>query len=186
MSNLDLDDLVEIPPLEMMGPAMRALNERQRRFVCALGVTGGEQREAYVWAGYTAKNDNTASACASRLAASEDVKEAIREEALRRLDSSALLAVSTLVGIAGPRSTSKDRDKISAANSLLDRVGGFAGKTEHKIIIKDERTNAELIEFIKEKAALAGLDARKLLGMPVIDATYEEVTPSSEGLEDVL
>lgn len=183
----ELDSLVEVPPLDMMGPAMRALNERQRRFVCALAVTGGEQREAYLWAGYGGKTLNSQDASASQLAARTDVKEAIREEAIRRLDSAALMAVSTLVQIAGPRSTAKDRDKISASNSLLDRIGGFAGKTEHTITVKDERTTQELIEFIRHTAAANGLDASKLLGLSApIDAEFTEVPMSSEGLEDVL
>jgi phage terminase small subunit len=76
MTENDLDRIVEIPPFELMGPAMRNLNERQRRFVCALAATGGDQHEAYVWAGYTAANNNVARANGSRLAASEDVKDA--------------------------------------------------------------------------------------------------------------
>jgi hypothetical protein len=34
--------------------------------------------------------------------------------------------------------------RLNASNSLLDRIGGFAGKTEHKIIIKDDRTTRSL------------------------------------------
>lgn len=183
----ELDILVEVPPEDMMGPAMRQLNDRQRRFVCALAVTGGDHREAYVWAGYDCKNPNSQSAAASRLAALPYVEEAMKEEALRRLKGSAIMAVSTLVQIAGPRSVSKDKDKIAASIALLDRVKGFAGKTEHTIIhALDEKTADELIDFIRLTAKENGLDANKLLGhMPVIDAEFEEV-PSAVGIEDLL
>lgn len=185
----ELDILVEVPPEDQMGPAMRRLNERQRRFVCAMAVTGGDQREAYLWAGYTAANKNSADASASRAASRPDVEEAMKEEALRRLNGSAIVAVSTLLQIAGPRSTSKDRDKIAASVALMDRVKGFAGKVEHTVVHSlDEKTADELIDFIRLTAKANGLDATKLLGhhAPVIDAEFTEVPMSSEGLEDVL
>lgn len=180
-------DLIEVPPLDMMGPAMRALNERQRRFVCALAVTGGAQREAYIWAGYEARSIPSQDAAASQLIARGDVQEAIKEEALRRLDSYALMAVSTLGQLASPMGSAKDNIRLAASNSLLDRIGGFAGKTEHKIIIKDERTTNDIIASIRALAAANGLDASKLLGHEPIDAEFEEVVPGgAEGLEDLL
>lgn len=175
MSNQDPRDLISIPPVELMGPAMRALNERQRMFVCALSVYGGEQAEAYRAAGYAVTNDNSAGAAASRLANSAMVVEAIKEEALRRLDSSSTLAVSTLVELASYKNPDS-KVRIKAANSLLDRISGFAGKTEHKIIVKDDRTTAELIQFIKQTAIANGLDPMKLLGMDkIVEAEYTEV-----------
>lgn len=179
-------DLIVVPPVEVMGPAMRALNDNQRIFVCALGVHGGDQGEAYRAAGYLVKNDNSARACASRLANSDPIIAAIKEEALRRLDSASMLAVSTLVELASYKNPD-DKVRVKAANSLLDRIGGFAGKTEHSIVIKDDRTTAELIAFIKNTAAANGLDARQLLGLPApIDVEYVEVIDGREGLEDLL
>jgi hypothetical protein len=63
---------ISVPPVEVLGPAMRALNERQRSFVCALAVYGGEQGEAYRAAGYQVTERWSARACASRLANSAD------------------------------------------------------------------------------------------------------------------
>lgn len=186
MSN-ELDILVEVPPEDMMGKAMLALNPRQRRFVCALSITGGAQREAYVWAGYEAKGIASQDAAASQLAARGDIQLAIKEEALRRLDSSALMAVSTIAALASPRSTAKDSVKLAAATALLDRIGGFAGKTEHSIIIRDERTTKDIIASIKALARDNGLDPAKLLGLSEpIDAEFEDVKMSSDGLEDLL
>lgn len=176
------------PPYELLGPAMRALNERQRCFVCALAVFGGDHSEAYRVAGFKTTNDNATAACASRLFNQIAVQDAIKEEALRRLDSSALLGVSTLIELASHRNEDKKTRK-AAADSLLDRIGGFGGKTEHKIVIKDDRTVAELVEFIQARAGAHGLDAAKLLGLPaptIIEAEFEEVPDGRDGLEDVL
>lgn len=178
---------VDLPEAAEMGPAMRALNERQRSFVYHLSLTGGDQSEAYVAAGYQVANHATAKACASRLANTDAVANAIQEEALRTLKGPAsLVSIQALLAIVGPRSTAKDGDKIKAANSLLDRVAGFAGKTEHTVVFKDERTTNELIDFIRRTAKENGLDAQKLLGLEPVDAEFEEVAMSSEGLEDVL
>lgn len=166
---------ITVPPVEVLGPAMRVLNDRQRMFVCALAVYGGDQKEAYRCAGYDVKTDASAQAASSRLANSAPVVEAIKEEALRRLDSASMLAVSTLVELAGVK-TSDNKVRLNAANSLLDRIGGFAGKTEHKIIIKDDRTTQELIDFIRETAIANNLDPAKLLGgSSIVDAEYTEV-----------
>lgn len=181
-----IEALIEIPPVDMMGKAMLALNERQRRFVCALAVTGGAQREAYLWAGYEAKGIASQDACASQLAARGDVQAAIKEEALRRLDSYALMAVSTLGEICSPMSTAKTRDRLAAAGMLLDRIGGFAGKTEHQIVIRDERTTNQIMDSIRQLAAANGIDASKLLAPPIVDAEFVEVNPGADGLEDLL
>ena len=108
--------LFEIPAAEVLGPAMRALNERQRLFVCALAYFGGDQQEAYRAAGYQATTDASAQASSSRLANSAPIVEAIKEEALRRLDSSSMLAVSTLVELASAK-TSDNKVRLDAANS---------------------------------------------------------------------
>lgn len=168
--------LFEIPATEVLGPAMRALNGRQRMFVCALAYYGGDQPEAYRAAGYLVTNDNSAQAASSRLANNAMIVEAIKEEALRRLDSASLLAVSTLMELASSKTCSDNKVRLQASNSLLDRIGGFAGKTEHKITIKDDRTTQELIDFIKQTALANGLDPAKLLGMDkIVEAEFEEV-----------
>ena len=181
-----IEKLIEVPPEDMMGKAMLALNPRQRRFVCALAVTGGAQRKAYLWAGYEGRSVASQDAAASQLAARGDVQAAIKEEALRRLDSYGLMAVSTLGELCSPSGSAKDNIRLAAANSLLDRIGGFAGKTEHQIVIRDERTTQQILDSIKQLAKDNGLDPSKLLGVPILDAEFEEVPMSAEGLEDLL
>lgn len=180
-----LERLIDVPPRELMGPAMQQLNGRQQRFVCALAIFGGDHVEAYRWAGFKVTNDNSAGAATSRLFNSETVQLAIKEEAYRRLDSASMLAVSTLVEIASPRSGAAHKDRIKASKEILDRLPGFAGKTEQTIIIKDERTTQDLIDIIKQNAHIAGLDASKLIGHDIVEAEYEEVG-STEGLEDLI
>lgn len=178
------DELISIPPRDQMGPAMRQLNERQQRFVCALAVFGGEQKAAYLWAGYDATNDGSAIASSSRLANSEKVIAAVQEEALRRINSATLLAVSTLVEQASPLSGCDDKTRQKAAVAILDRVHGFSSKSEQRIVIRDERTTKELVDFIRANAHLAGATPEALLGAPkkIIDAEFTEVT----GIEDML
>ena len=175
------DHLIDLPPEDQQGPAMRRLNEQQRRFVCALSVFGGNRTEAYRWAGYNVKTDGSARAASSRLHSLEEIKDAIREEAIRRLDTAPLLAISTMVRLAGG---TDDKLALKASEMILDRTG-FHGMTEHKVTIEDKRTTKELIEFIMQAAPRHGLDANKMLGLSApgdgtaapIDAEFTEVDP---------
>lgn len=173
MTDRDPYDLIVVPPEDLMGPAMLNLNERQRKFVCALAVFGGDQKGAYAWAGYDVKTDGATRACASRLAASEGVQAAIREEALRRLNSASLLAISGLIEMASPIHNDDKKTRLKALQDLADRTG-FHAKTEHTITIKDDRTTAQILETIHTLALANGQDPRLLL--PPIDAEFEEVS----------
>lgn len=176
----DENYLIELPPEDQMGPAMRRLNERQRRFVCALSVFGGDQTRAYVFAGYDTTNQRSATAASSRLANTDDIKEAIKEEAWRRLDYSSLLAISTMIELASP--SNPDRAIRLKAADMLSKRNGFHEKTEHLVVHEDRRTTKELIEFIQTTAARLGVTPM-LAHMPVIDTTAEEVVPDElEGL----
>ena len=173
MSN-EADHLIDLPPEDQMGPAMKRLNEQQRRFVCALAVFGGNRTEAYRWAGYNTTTYRSAQVSASRLHAQEEIKDAIREEAIRRLDTAPLLAISTMIRLAGG---TDDKLALKASEMILDRTG-FHGMTEHKVTIEDKRTTKELMEFIMQAAPRHGLDANKILGLPapkIVDAEFEEV-----------
>lgn len=177
--------LIEVPPEDQMGPAMRQLNERQRRFVCALAVFGGDQRQAYLHAGYSVQTPGAIQACASRLSNTALVVEAIREESLRRINSATLLAVSTMVELASPLNNPDKRLRLKAAEEILNRTG-FHGTSEQRIVIKDDRTVAELVEFIKANASLAGMNAAQLLGQKpaAVDAEFTVVDPND--LSDIL
>lgn len=174
--------VIEVPDEEHMGPAMKRLNERQRRYVAALAVYGGNQTLAYQFAGYDVTNNNSARAASSRLSNSADIKEAIREEAWRRLDSSSLLAISGLIELAMPDNT--DKTSRLKAIDMLTKRNGFHEKTEHLVTHQDNRTTKELVDFIQSMTARLGLGAPKQL--TVIDTTAEEViAPSTDGIEDL-
>lgn len=145
----DITDLIEVPPEDLMGEAMLALNERQRKFVCALGVFGGDIQKAYAYAGYEAKAPGSLSAAAARLHTSEGVVAAIREETIRRLGSVQLTAVSTIAELASPLHNKDNKLRFAAAKDILDRVG-LAGITEHRIVVKDDRTTQNILEAIRE------------------------------------
>lgn len=175
--------LIELPPEDQMGPAMRRLNERQRRYVCALSVFGGDQSRAYVFAGYNTKTPHATAVSASRLANSDDIKEAIKEEAWRRLDYSSVLAISTMLELASPSNPDK-AIRLKAADMLSKRTG-FHEKTEHLVVHEDRRTTKELIEFISGMTKKLGLEHQ--VALPVIDVTAEVVSvPSADGIEDLL
>ncbi len=177
---------VEMPDEEHMGAAMRRLNERQRRFVSALSVFGGDQSRAYAWAGYQNSTDGARRVNASRLANSDDIKEAIREEAWRRLDYSSILAVSTMIELASPNNPDK-AVRLKAADMLSKRTG-FHEKSEMLVTHQDNRTTKELIDFIQATAARLGVSPQlgRIAHMPVIDTTAEPVVDGADGIEDLL
>lgn len=181
---------VEVPDEDHMGPAMKRLNERQRRYVCALGVYGGNQIAAYTFAGYICSNDNSAHASASRLANTEAVQEAIREEAWRRMNYSTLLGVCGMIELASP--SNPDKASRLKAIDMLTKRNGFHEKSEHLVVHEDRRTTKELMDAISTLAIRNGLDPKMLTGnnapqLPApIDAEFEEVSAGSDGIEDLL
>lgn len=163
---------------------MLSLNPSQQRFVCAMAVFGGDQQSAYAWAGYNTTNPNSTHAAASRLANSDKVQAAIKEEAIRRLNSSSLLAISGLIEMASPIHNPDAKLRLKALQDLADRTG-FNAKTEHTITIKDDRTTDQIIKSIQQMAIANGLDPKALLPH-IIDAEFEEVDAGSDGIEDLL
>lgn len=174
------------------GPAMAALTPLQRRFVVAMCETGGGNASlAYRMAGPNTKNDDTIKNAAHHLLHTDKVLLAIREEADRRCRSGAILGASALQEIA---MDSLHKDRFKAAQALLDRAGlGLVQKTE---VVHVHKNDAEAIDRIKALAKVLGVDAQKLLGhvgAPVsppteapLDVEFEDVTPSTDGLEDLL
>lgn len=166
------------------GPRMRALRPRQREFVrqiCLLGGNARKNSQAARNAGYTG-DDTTIGVTAHRLMHDPKVIEAIKEEADRRLQGAQLLAVSTLIEIAGDDLA---KDRLKAAVAILDRTGAHA-KSEHTVNVHDDRSTQELIAAGRALAAQLGIDPVKLLGQSVLDAEFAEVVTGAEGLEDLL
>lgn len=184
MSEKTIEDLIDIPPEDMMGPAMLALNERQRRFVCALAIFGCEPERAYAWAGYNVKTPGSLQANASRLHNTEAVQEALREEATRRFNSAPLMVMSGLLEMCSPVHNPDRKLRLKALQDAADRLG-YGAKTEHVVTVKDDRTTNAIMASIMQMAIANGLDP-KMLTAPggVIDAQYSEVNP--DDLSDIL
>lgn len=168
-------DDFDLPPVDDLGPAMRALsNDLQRRFVYAYTRLGtGDASEAARVAGYTDTKTGAIRVTAHRLMHHKLVMEAIREEAAKRIDGAVVVAISGLIDIAADKNH-KDRQK--AIEGILNRTG-FLQSIQHNVVVEDKRTERELVEFITAKAKLHGLDPRTLLGRAeVIDGEFDEVS----------
>jgi phage terminase small subunit len=165
------------------GPAMAALNERQRRFVIAMiehpGCTQGKAAEL---AGYSTSSDVYLRKTGHALAHDERILAAINEEAGKRMRSAAILAAGVLIDIAGDGDAS-NKDRMKAAGMLLDRTGFGAAQTINVNKTVTDRTGAGMLERIKALASQHGLDPAKLLGVntaPVVDGEFSEVEPAGE------
>ncbi len=160
------------------GPAMAALNERQRAFVMAMieypGITQGKAAEI---AGYTPSGSPGALRVHGHYCAHNPaVQAAMREEAGKRLASTSLMAANVLMQILTDDGVDA-KDRIRAAGMLLDRSGFGAAQTINVNKTTTDRTGAGMLERIRALAAANGLDPVKLLGgnAPVVDAEFAEV-----------
>jgi phage terminase small subunit len=180
--------IIQDPPEENLGPAMRALNAGQRRFVIALLETGASNNTvAAGLAGYGG-TEGSRRVMAHNLAHNPKVQAAIKEEADRRLRAGALLAASALVEIAG---NPMHKDRFKASVELLNRAGLIV-QTEHKVIVEDNRLSEEIEQGIIALSQRLGVDPTKLLGnnskaaqkanikAQAIDAEFTEVDDLSD------
>jgi phage terminase small subunit len=147
--------------IEHLGPAMRALNPRQRRFV-QIYVDDPRKSASEVSreAGYSSRI-GADRVQAHYLMHSPKVRLALREELTARFAADAALARRVMVEEAQDR-TSPFR--LKAAQALADR-GGFAVVTQqHHIVEHREETAAEKVLRITHLAQVLGVDPAVLLG----------------------
>lgn len=166
--------------LDDFGPAMRALNERQRLFVIALR---GQKRKNFTAAakaaGYSPNSYAALRGQGHSLSRNEAVVAALQEEATRHLDGSALLAVDVLVQIANdPKQTSKERR--AAALALLDRSGHGASQNINVNKTVVDRTGPAMIARIAALAKALGHDPSVLLGVNAPERKLIDVSPTKE------
>lgn len=157
------------------GPAMAALNVRQRHFVLALLDLGGrDATEAARRAGYspgsTNENDGGRRVQAFRLMHDPKVLEAIREESITRMRSDGLALTHDLLEIAHDMEVDV-KVRLKAIGMGLDRIG-LHGISEHKVTVEDNRSRAELLRELVAGLRELGLEAGAL-GGPLIDVTPE-------------
>ena len=178
---------IPVPEERKLGPAMRALGERQRAFVVAWFHFGGNASKASVAAGYVTRPD----VGGHRIYHNEKIQAAIAEFATMNLKTEQLVLASSAMSemLADTRIEPSVRAKLVLA--VMDRTGLHAtahSKVEVAHTIEDRR---EQIRRLVTLARQLGQDPRTLIGAAadVTDADYElidESVPSSEGLEDVL
>lgn len=170
------------------GPAMRALNERQRDFVYHLYALGcRDPVDASRAAGYP---DTSPSGVAIRtqtwrLMHHDGVKAAIEEEGKRRFKADVPFAHHLLLNLAENEQT-KDNVRLAAGLALLNR-GGFHEKTEHTVSV--HHTYEAKVQRLRELAIENGEDPAVALGDfagPMTDAEYEEVPADLDDLADFL
>lgn len=158
------------------GPAMASLTVKQRGFVLAMVENPGLSFAAAArQAGYSDVKEN-AKVKGHYCAHHPMVQAAIREEALKRLNSGSLIAAGVVIEILQDKRTQR-KDRLKAAAMLLDRTGFAAQQTLniHKTVT--DQTGQAVLERIERAAAALGVDAKTLLGvgpMKVIEHRSEE------------
>jgi phage terminase small subunit len=150
---------------------MRELTDKQQKFVIALLETGGENETgAALMAGYGTGYATRA----YELSRNPKVLAAIREEADKRICSGALMAASKLYLIA---KNDTHKDQLRAIDMLMNRAGMIV-QTQHKVVVEDNRTDAEVIARTVQLAKALGLDPSKVLksvGVEYVDAEFSPV-----------
>lgn len=167
----ELGGRVQIPDPEDCGPHMRALNENQRRYVCALGVFGNHMTAAYQWA-YGVK-DTSANAAAPRLGAQQKIKDAIKEHYQGKLHVlGPALAAERILEALGPTTT--DMKVVMKAIELASNIiPGFKAATAIEMTVKHEYSLSDLEKRRAELEKELGIVA--LPNPNVIDAEFSVV-----------
>jgi phage terminase small subunit len=163
-----------------LGPCMKALTEKQRRFVLELqiGPSGyGSAVRAVRAAGYgtPTSTGNAMKVAAHRTLHNPKVQAALREVGGKQIRIEAFQLIQAIAAIAR---NPKHRDALKAALALLDR-GGFAPETTHHVQVDHSHRHSveatpAVLARIAALAEAAGLNPKAL--PPTIDATAEEIT----------
>lgn len=182
--NMDIQSLgerVQVPSKSECGPAMRALNENQRRFVAALGVFGNNRTWAYQWA-YGSENAKSAQVASSRLHDQEKIKAAINEHYLdKRTTVMPAMITDTLLELMGPQNLD-DKSKLKAVQLAIELVPGMKAAVQMELTVHHKLSLPELeakARRLQEQLALPQLPEQ-----PIVDAEFTEVT--DDDLADIL
>jgi phage terminase small subunit len=168
----------EVAPIEPVdtayGPAMAALNEKQRLFVRALFESPkkfGAATFAARAAGYGTPTSSTQSiaSIASRLCSDPKIQDAIQEESRKYVTTLGPMAVRALKNLLG---NSAHRDHGRSVGILMERIAPV--ESTHTVRVTHDatpalRATADVLARIATLAAQAGIDVSKL--PPMIDVT---------------
>jgi hypothetical protein len=156
------------------GPAMSALNERQKLFVRAL-FESPKKHGAAVFAaraaGYGSPTSSVQSmaSIASRLCSDSKIQDAIQEESRKYVTTLGPMAVRALKNLLG---TPAHRDHGRAVGILMERVAPV--ESTHNVRVTHDatpelRATAAVLARINELALRAGINPAKM--PPLIDVT---------------
>lgn len=160
------------------GPAMSALGDMERKFVCAMIQTGCSPSQASQCAAAAGYANPGVSGW--QLMRRTKVLLAMKEEASKRLIAGALLGVNVVMEIA---MSPTHKDRFKAAKELMG-INGFI--TEQKITVEHIGTDAEdLLREIEMYAKRNGMevDRTQLLAHAGVNVTDAEFTPVAEEWE---
>lgn len=160
---------------DALGPAMRALNARQRAFVDAMYTLGADAdyTTCAKAAGYKAESEGSLRVQAHRLAHSPKVQAAISEEADRRAAGLLPLCHKKMEKII----LTDGHDQQFAAIKHAQALAGKTPRIQHTVEHKTDR--AALMNEIT-----AGLAMLKELGIKVDMGKVLDVTPTSAEVVD--
>ena len=153
-----------------LGPAMAALNGRQRGFVIAFCAQGGKDATAAASAaGYEGKG-SALRFQAYRLVHSEAIQAAIHEEVTKRQQAVAVRTQANIEAIAN----NPDAKNHFEANKLLLALAGHTPVNRSEHIVTHELSTADMVEKIRQLGAVLGENVVKALLPPTIDLTHTE------------
>lgn len=154
-----------------LGPAMRALNGRQRAFVHAMFDLGTEANytAAARQAGYPDDAEGYIRVQAHRLAHSDKVQAAMREEAERRCAGLLPMAHAGMAAIVKNPAHQDHFKAIKHAQALA----GLAPTQKHEVTHKTDTASLKA-------DLLAAMDLLKSVAGPMIDVTPEDVHRTEE------
>ena len=162
------------PEFDSLGPCMKVLTDKQRRFVIAWCHTGNRELSAKL-AGYAGEIGETKlDVGAFRAWHHPQVQEAIREHSRNTL-ASFLPAASQ--AIQQGLELGEIKDRAALAVKIFERSGlGFNQMMEHKVTHVDESREDVIKELIKI-AKRRGQDPTELIGNAAefIEGEYQEV-----------
>lgn len=153
----------EVVSSDELGPAMLALDERQRKFVFNwLGNVGRDGAKAAREAGYSDEKDG-AKVRAHRLLRSPRIIAALKEEADRDVGLLRVIAQMKL-----KQQVMAKKPKLAVIDSALDRTG-FGRQTTQDIRVEhvDNRSTAEILAEVRRLMPKAEI--------PAIEGAFTEV-----------
>lgn len=176
---------IQLPVPTDLGPAMKALTDKQRRFVVAWFSMGSREKAAYA-AGYAGEPEsNLLGVSAYQVWHHPKVQAAIKEFAeasmLYGMIPGAMAAIENV--LADPT----HKDYVKTAQLVLDRTG-FHATMEHRVTHTHTDDRAGMVKRLQELAAKVGQDPRALLQKmtDVQDADFDEVPVGDDDLGDLL